>query len=43
MYTNVVDASNAPSCPTPTALSLKNIPAAVAATMVMSSPSPVDF
>ena len=42
-YTNNVDVSNAPCCPMPTALSPKNISAAVVATVIMTSPSPIGF
>ena len=42
-YTNHVDVNNAPCCPTPTALRPKNITAAVAATVVMSSTSPIGY
>ena len=42
-YTNDINVKNALCCPTPTALRPKNIPAVVAATVVMSSPSPIRF
>ena len=42
-YTNNVDVSNAPCCPMASALSPKNISAAVAATVIMTSPSPIGF
>ena len=40
---HVVDTSNAFCCSTPTILSAKNIPAVVAVTIVMISPSPMFF
>ena len=41
--TKDVDVSNAPCCPTPTVLSPKNIPVAMAVRVIMSSPSPIGF
>ena len=42
-HTNDVDVSNASCCTVPISLRPKNIPIVVAATVVMSSPSPIDF
>ena len=42
-YTDDIDVNNALCCPTHTALRPKNILVAVAATVVMSSPSPIGF